>query len=99
MSAGDEHVGSSVGPAYLARPTRSEEGCTSSPLHGGGGVPAYRPSFYVLTFQSETVGNSHMLTRFLGGKSIFDKFDSDWPPTTMALQCGDQLMCLLVRLF
>ena len=32
--------GASVGPAYLARPTRSEEGRPSSPRRGGGGVPA-----------------------------------------------------------
>ena len=57
VPAGDKPVGSSVGPAYLARPTRSEEGHNSSPLRGGRGVPAYCHTFYVLAFQSETAGN------------------------------------------
>ena len=32
--------GESVGPAYLARPSRSEEGRPSGPRCGEGGVPA-----------------------------------------------------------
>ena len=39
---------------------------SSSHWHWGGVVPAYSPTFYVLTFQSETAGNFHMLTRFSG---------------------------------
>ena len=49
----------------------------------GGVVPAYRPTFYVLTFQSEIAGNFHMLTRFSGCETNFDEFGSDWPATTM----------------
>ena len=34
-----------------------------------------------------------------GDETNFDELGSFWPLVTMALKCGDQLMCLPVRLF
>ena len=93
----------SVVPAYIASPARSEVRRSVLAAFGvgvgwgGGHAPAVL-HFMLSRLSLKWLNSFHLLTRFLDGGSMFDKFGTNWPLATITLECGGQLMCLLVCL-